>query len=110
MDEESYITKIGTVYALGIWTVKPGNKAEFIKIWNDFAQWTSMNQKGSQTAILVKDAEASLKFISFGPWQDKNADTLWRSTPEFKKAFVRFRDLCSEIQPHTMRVVASAGE
>jgi heme-degrading monooxygenase HmoA len=107
MDDETHMTKIGTVYTLGIWTVKPGNEAVFIKTWNDFAQWTSMNQKGAQIAVLVQDAEDSQKFISFGPWQDKEAALQWRNTMEFKRTFGKFREICSEIQPHTILAVAS---
>jgi heme-degrading monooxygenase HmoA len=103
------MTKIGTVYTLGIWTVKPGNEATFIRTWDDFARWTSMYQKGAQTAVLVQDEENPRKFISFGPWQDNDAAMQWRNTPEFKGAFAKFRELCSEIQPHTMLAVASTG-
>jgi hypothetical protein len=67
------MTKIGTVYTLGIWTVKPGKEAAFIKSWDDFAVWTSMNQQGVQNAVLVQDAENPQKFLSFWPWQDKEA-------------------------------------
>jgi heme-degrading monooxygenase HmoA len=102
------MTKIGTVYTLGIWTVNPGSETAFIKAWDTFAQWTSKNQKGAQTAVLVQDADNPQKFISFGPWQDIDAALQWRNTPEFKQAFATFRKLCSEIQPHTMRCVASA--
>ncbi len=57
MVEEVIMTKIGTVYTLGIWTVKQGNEAAFIRTWDDFAQWTSMNQKGAQIAVLVQDTQ-----------------------------------------------------
>jgi heme-degrading monooxygenase HmoA len=103
------MTKIGSIYTLGIWMVKPGSETAFIKDWDSFAQWTSKNQKGALTAVLVQDAENPQKFISFGPWQDKDAAMQWRNTPEFKRAFVTFRELCSEIQPHMMRCVAIAG-
>ena len=66
------MTKIGTVYTLGIWTVKQGNEAAFIRTGTDFAQWTSMNQKGAQIAVLVQDTENPQKFISFGQWQGKD--------------------------------------
>ncbi len=101
------MTKIGTVYTLATWVVKPGNESAFIKAWDDFAHWTSMNQKGAQDAVLVQDSENSRKFISFGPWQDMDTVTQWRSTPEFKKAFAKFRELCIEIQPLTLHCVAT---
>ena len=107
VDEVVIMAKTGTVYTLGIWTVKSGNEGVFIKTWDDFARWTSKNQKGAQTAILVQDEDNPRKFISFGPWQDRDAAMQWRNTPEFKQAFGKFRELCSEIQPHTMQCVAS---
>jgi heme-degrading monooxygenase HmoA len=103
------MTQIGAIYSLGTWTVKPGNETAFAEAWGVFARWTAMNQKGAQTAVLVQDLENPRRFISFGPWEDTDAIKQWRNTPEFKKAFETFRDLCSEIQPHTMRVVESSG-
>ena len=55
------MTKIGTVYTLGIWMVKPGKEAAFIKAWDNFALWTSMNQQGAQNAVLVQDFRKSPK-------------------------------------------------
>ena len=103
------MTKIGTLYSAGIWTVKPGNEAAFIKTWDSLARWTFTTMKGVQPAVLVQDAENSQKFISFGPWKDMDTLTQWRNTPEFRQAFAKFREFCSEIQPHTMRCVASVG-
>jgi heme-degrading monooxygenase HmoA len=103
------MTQIGTIYSLGTWTVKPGNEKAFAEAWGVFARWTTMTQKGAQTAVLVQDLENPQRFISFGPWENRDALTQWRNTPEFKKAFETFKELCSEIQPHTMEVVESAG-
>lgn len=68
-----------------------------------------MTWKGAQNAVLVQDLENPQRFISFGPWEDGDALTQWRNTPEFKNAFETFRELCSEIQPHTMQVVETSG-
>jgi heme-degrading monooxygenase HmoA len=102
------MTKIGAIYSAGIWTVKPGNEAVFITTWDALAQWTIKNMKGVLPAVLVQDAGNTQKFISFGPWKDMETLTKWRNTPEFRNTFVKFRELCSEIQPHTMRCVAFA--
>ncbi len=100
----------GTLYTLGMWTVKPGNEAAFAKAWGEFAQWTALHQEGAGTAVLVQDADDPLRFISFGPWKDREAVMAWRDSPEFKRAFGTFRELCTEIQPHTMWSVAFAGK
>jgi quinol monooxygenase YgiN len=66
--------------------------------------------EGRHPAVLIQDAGNSQKFISFGPWKDMDTLTQWRNTPEFSEAFSKFRELCSEIQPHTMRCIASVDE
>jgi heme-degrading monooxygenase HmoA len=108
-DKKFTMPPIGTLYSAGIWTVKPGNEAAFIKTWESLAQWTTSTMKGIEPAVLVQDADNPGKFISFGSWKDIATLTQWRSTPEFKKAFATFRVLCSEIQPLTLKCVASAG-
>ncbi len=100
----------GTLYTLAVWTVKPGNDAAFVKAWDDFALWTSAHQEGAGTAVLVQDVENPLRFISFGSWPDKDVIVDWRGSAGFKKAFASFRELCSDIQPHIMQSVASAGK
>ncbi len=104
------MVQTGTLYTLGIWTVKPGNESRFVVAWGEFAQWTAVHQKGAGTAVLVQDAESPLRLISFGPWKDREAVLAWRNSTEFKKAFGTFQELCTEIQPHTMLSVASAGK
>jgi len=104
------MTKIGTIYSAGIWTVKPGNEAALIKTGDSLARWTFTTMKGGQPAVLIQDAENSQKFISSGPWKDMDTLTQWRNTPEFRQAFSKFRKLRSEIQPHTLRCVASVDE
>jgi heme-degrading monooxygenase HmoA len=103
------MTKIGIIYSAGIWTVKPGNEMAFIKTWDSFARWTFSTLEGVQPEVLVQDAENSQKFISFGPWKDMDTLKQWRNTLEFREAILKFRELCSEIQPHSMRCVASVG-
>ena len=100
------MTEIGALYSAGIWTVRPGNEAAFIQAWDDLARWTTANMPGVLPAVLVQDADNPLDFISFGPWKDTETLAKWRSTPQFHAAFVKFRKLCSLIQPRTMRCVA----
>jgi quinol monooxygenase YgiN len=48
--------------------------------------------------------------MSFGPWRDARAAEAWRKTPEFRNAFTRFKELCSDIQPNTLECVVSVGD
>jgi heme-degrading monooxygenase HmoA len=100
---------IGTIYSLGIWTVKQGKESEFIRVWNEFAQWTKDNQDGAREAVLVQDMINPRKFFSFGPWRGLKDIDAWRKTKEFSDAFKKFRELCDDIQPNTLTCVAYVG-
>ena len=96
------------IYTLGKWTVKPGLEDEFIKEWTTFANWTAKNVPGTGTGYLLRDENNPLKFISFGPWTDKDAIQQWRERDEFKKFFAKARELCDELEPNTLRLVSSS--
>ena len=104
------VIAVGTIYSLGVWTVKPGKESEFIRAWNDFARWTRDTQDGAKDAVLLQDIANPQKFVSFGPWRDLKNTEAWRKTQEFRNAFARFKDLCSDIQPNTLKCVVSIGE
>jgi heme-degrading monooxygenase HmoA len=95
------------VYSVGIWSVKPGKEEEFLKSWKDFANWTMANQKGSRNVVMLQDSEQKNRFISVGPWDNLENMQAWRQSPEFKAAFMKFKELCDEIKPHTMKSVIS---
>ncbi len=100
MDEE-------IVYSVGFWTVKTGKEEAFLKDWTDFANWTLHNQKGSRNVVMLQDPEQKNRFISFGPWENLESLQAWRQRPEFKSAFLKFKELCDEIKPNTMKSVIS---
>jgi heme-degrading monooxygenase HmoA len=95
----------GVMYSVGIWSVKTGKEEVFLKTWEDFAKWTMSNQKGARGVIMLQDAEQKNRLIAFGSWDDLESMQAWRGTPEFKAAFVRFKELCDEIKPSTMKSV-----
>ncbi len=97
-------------YTLGIWTVRPGKGASFVKVWEEFAKWTAQNIAGSGTGYLLQDSANPEKYISFGQWESGEAVSVWRERPEFKAFAAKARDLCSEFQPHSMMLVASSEE
>lgn len=95
-------------YTLGIWTVKAGKGADFIKEWTSFANWTSENIPGAGKAYLLKDENDTLRFISFGPWDNENFIHNWRDQEEFKQFVTKVNSLCDDFQPNTLKVVSSS--
>ena len=99
----------GEMYTLGIWTVKRGRDKEFIDQWTAFANWTSENFSDGGEGYLLQDESNSSRFISFGPWKNQNAIEQWRSSDEFKNFVVVVKELCSDFQPNTLKLVSSSG-
>jgi heme-degrading monooxygenase HmoA len=98
-----------SIYAAGVWSVRPGNEQAFIEAWKEFSAWTALHQKGSGYGNLLQDLENPSRFISFGPWDNLESVRAWRQQPEFRKAIARFMDLCDEVTPGTFRLVAGEG-
>ncbi|OGO48994.1 MAG: hypothetical protein A2Z30_02505 [Chloroflexi bacterium RBG_16_64_43] len=100
--------KIGQLFTSGQWLVKPGKEAEFISAWDAFAQWTGQNQPGVGSGHLLQDTTNPRSFVSFGPWDSKEAIERWRENPEFRTFLSSARGLCDDIQPRTLTLVALA--
>lgn len=97
---------LGQLYTFGIWTVHPGKEAEFKRIWDDFARWSSDHQPGGGDARLVQDLEAPNRFISYGPWESSDAILAWRGTLEFKAFAAQAQKLCADFQPGRYKLVS----
>lgn len=93
------------IYAVGIWSVRPGNERAFMEAWMDFASWTSWLE-GSRYGNLLQDLRDPARFVSFGAWEDMECIRAWHRQPEFKKSFDRFLELCDGITPGTFHLVA----
>ncbi len=100
--------KSGQLYTAGLWTVKPGKEAEFIRAWEEFARWTGEHQPGAAVGTLVQDIARPQRFLSFGPWESAEHIDAWRATPEFKAFAAQARELCDDFQPGTYKLVAQA--
>ncbi len=94
-------------YTLAQWSVKSGNEEKFIHEWRTFAAWTKKNQPGCGDGYLVQDTERPQRFISFGSWESADAIGEWRSSPQFIEFLGNARKLCDNIQPQTLKLVAS---
>jgi heme-degrading monooxygenase HmoA len=102
--------EMGQIYSSGTWQVKKGNEEAFIKAWQQFANWTVEKLAGAGSGLLLQDLEHSDRFISVGPWENVERIAEWRSKPEFAAFVQKARELCEEILPRTMAVVASTGQ
>lgn len=100
---------IGQLYTAATWTVKPGKEAKFIRAWDEFAQWTSRDQPGARQGLLLQDIDNPARFLSFGPWESAERVAEWRAKPEFSAFLAKARELCEDIRPSTLKVVAQSG-
>lgn len=99
---------VGQLFTAGLWTTRPGKEEEFIRAWDEFAKWTGKNQTGAGQGQLLQDVENPARFLSFGPWESAERVAEWRGTPEFAAFLVKARELCDEIRPSMLRVVAQS--
>jgi quinol monooxygenase YgiN len=103
------MTDLDQLYTSGLWTIKPGREDEFIRSWQEFADWTNAHQAGGGQAHLIQDLERPQRLISFGDWDSLESIQAWRGTAEFAAFVEKARTLCDEVQPGTFKVVARIG-
>jgi len=100
----------GTIYAVGVWQVRPGNEQAFIDAWKEFSTWTALRQRGTGYGTLLQDLDHPSRFISFGRWDDPASLRAWQQQPEFRRALGRFMELCDQVTPGVFRQIAGEGE
>jgi heme-degrading monooxygenase HmoA len=98
--------KITQLFTAGEWLVKPGKESEFIEAWTSFAKWTGESQAGAGTGHLLQDSNNLRSFLSYGPWENDEAIDLWREEAEFEAFLMKARNLCDDIKPRTLKLVA----
>ena len=99
---------LGQLFTSGSWLVKEGKEPDFISAWKNFAEWTSRSVPGAGTGHLLQDTANPRSFLSFGPWESQEAIQRWRNAPEFQAFLASARELCEDIQPRTLSLVALA--
>jgi heme-degrading monooxygenase HmoA len=97
-----------TVYTLGVWFVKKGREEEFVRAWDDLAQWTVESGYESH-GTLVRDRDAPYRFISFGPWPSAEAAGRWRESDGYRERLDRLDELVDRFEPQTLDVVMRVG-
>ena len=98
--------EIGVLYTSATWVVKQGKESEFVAAWTHFADWTSRTMEGAGTGHLLQEVDQPRHFLSFGPWASQEAIQRWRGTPEFQAFLTTARQLCEEVRPRTLSLVA----
>jgi heme-degrading monooxygenase HmoA len=92
-------------YTHTTWVVKAEREAEFIELWSEWVDW-SHRQGFKASAMLLRDAEDSRTFISFGPWESSGAIRNWRALPGYHERLARLGGLVERFEPRTLAVVA----
>jgi heme-degrading monooxygenase HmoA len=96
---------MGQPYTHTTWVVKPGEEAEFIRRWMDWASWTAL-QGLTASAKLLRDVDRPNRFLSFGPWEDIEHARRWRSLEGFQERIGRLQEVVVSFEPRTLEQVA----
>lgn len=94
------------IFTYGRWTVMPGKHEEFLRAWQDLADWTKANIEGAGWAKLLIDGENPNLFLSFGPWEDPDAIQRWRASEGFAQRIGAMRGLLDDFEAHIAQTVA----
>ena len=97
---------IGQFFRLGTWTVKRENVPKFIEAWQSSAAWITGNLGGDGEGVLLQDSDHPGKFVSFASSSNPEEAQEVMSRPEFQELWSSVMELCEDVQPHRMHVVA----
>jgi heme-degrading monooxygenase HmoA len=93
-------------YTFGVWIVKPGREDDFVAGWREMAEWTAANVPGAGIGRLLQDEDQPTRFISIGPWDDKEAIAIWRSQLGFQERVGKLREMLETFTPATLELRA----
>lgn len=99
--------KIGQMYRLGIWSVRPGKIEEFIKAWQTSVEWLVENHPDGWRgeASLLQDLGSSSKFISFSWSTMPEKKEELPAGAEFQSFMAGILEFCEDVQLYRLRVV-----
>ena len=93
-----------TAYTHATWIVKPGREDEFVRLWEELADWTIV--EGFDTrAVLLRDVEHPNRFVTFGPWRSFEDIERWRAAEGFAERATRLDDVLLTFEPLTLKLV-----
>lgn len=91
---------------LGVWIVKPGREEAFVDGWRELAEWTAANAPGAGVGRLLQDEDQPTRFISIGPWDDRDAIAAWRSQLGFQERIGKLREMLETFTPASLELRA----
>jgi heme-degrading monooxygenase HmoA len=92
-------------YSSGAWTVKSGEEDAFAEAWKEFVTWAA-GLPGSGTFRLLRDVDQPNRFMSFGSWENHDAQNAWTQHPEFAERLGRVRAHCDDFKPSSYELSA----
>jgi quinol monooxygenase YgiN len=91
-------------YTYSRWVVKEGHEAEFVRLWQELADWT-VTENFAQSAMLLRDVERPNVFVSLGPWHTIEEVERWRLTEGFQERIARLESVLERFEPTTLELV-----
>jgi len=92
-------------YTHSTWRVKPGLEDEFVRRWEELADWSGL-QGLTARAKLLRDTDDPSRFVSFGPWGSMDAVRRWRVAPGFHERIARLHEVLDDFDPRTLELVS----
>lgn len=93
-------------YTFAVWSVRPGREDDFVAGWRELAEWTAANAPGAGISRLLQDEDQPTRFISVGPWDDKDAIAASRSQLGFQERIARLREMLETFTPANLALRA----
>jgi heme-degrading monooxygenase HmoA len=85
--------------------VKPENEVEFVRRWQEWAEWSHRQGLGAH-ARLLRDVESPGTYVSFGPWASIDAVRNWRKLEGYHERVAHLREVVESFEPQTFELVA----
>jgi heme-degrading monooxygenase HmoA len=95
---------MGDAYSHSFWRVKPGQEDEFVRRWEELADWSAL-QGLKAHAKLLRDIDDPSRFVSFGPWESVEAIRGWRGAAGFHERVARLQEVVDGFDPRTLELV-----
>ena len=97
--------RMAETYSHTTWRVKPGSEQEFVRRWEEWAEWSHRQGLGAH-ARLLHDVESPEMYVSFGPWVSVDAVKNWRSLDGYHDRVARLPEVVVSFEPRTFEMVA----
>ena len=96
---------MGETYTQSTWRVKPGLEDEFVRRWEELADWSRL-QGLTARAKLLRDTDDPSRFVSFGPWGSMDAVQRWRGALGFHERLAQLQEVLDDFDPRTLELVS----